>query len=71
MGEGERLLASSCRNGIGLNRGVVTSRNVVLDAVAGFTKYSSSAVDKGGNMSRVDVTSSDLSTARKYLPTDL
>lgn len=71
MGDGDRLRASSCKKGMGLNSGVLVSRRERLDADAGFTAYSSSEVDSGGNISQVEVTKSDRSIALRYFPSDL
>lgn len=56
---------------MGLKMGVVASLRELLDADAGLTEYSSSAVESGGNESQVDVTRRERSTALRYFPTEL
>lgn len=62
-------LASSCRNGIGENIGVV---GVDCDEPVGNVLIDNPFwVGSTGNASQVDVTRSDFSIARRYLPMNL
>lgn len=62
-------LASSCKNGIGENIGVV---GVDCDGPAGNVPIENPfGGSSTGNASQVDVTRSDVSTARRYLPMNL
>lgn len=64
--------ASSCRNGIGEKRGVLGADcNVEPRVIALRPAESVSASVRAGKLSIVDVTSTDFSTARRYLPTEL
>lgn len=74
VGGGLRLFerrASSCKKGIGENRGVLGALwRVEPSTMAERPAENCSDIDSGGKESYVDVTSSVFSTARRYLPTD-